>query len=1071
MNRILPLLLQCLLLWGTVGLWGQRMGPSSGPTETGYPFIRNYTPRAYGAEAQNWAVLQDSRGVVFAGNNRGVLTYDGVRWQLLPTAKRTVVRSLGMDATGRVYVGAVGEIGYIVPNVRGENEFVSLNDRIPPEARSFSDVWTIGATPFGILFQSREYLFLLQGDQIRVVKASTTFHLAFVVADRIFVRQRDVGLQELKGEFLSLVPGGEHFARESVFTMLPLGKADGKSPRSILVGTRRIGLWRLDAEGLRRFPTSAETYLQNQVLYNGGQLADGTLALATIKGGVVLLDERGNLQGILDRRSGLQSDNVKALCPDRDSGLWLALDNGISRVEWPSPLSVFDERCGLTGTVWAIQRFQGRLYVATGQGAFILGSAGKGPDPRLRFEPLAGVSTQSIAFLPMEDRLLLASSQGVFEIRGGEAHLVRPSSNSAISLHRSKKDPSRIFVGIQGALVILEHPPGSSIWREAGQIPGVDEDTYSMAEDDLGRLWLGTGSMGAIRITLPPGWKGEASGPPPRIERFGLAEGLPSLIQPYLFHWEGKIRAATQAGMMTFDEGTGRFGPEPRFAALFPGGPRALKAVRVDDAGRIWMDTLDEARGLHETGVAVPGTGGSLRWESAPYRRFAESSIEAIQVDASGVVWFGGPSGVMRYDPASARPPDRPNGVLIRRVSKEGTVVFGGDGPLAKNLGEGPVFPFMHGALRFEFASASFDLESATQYQVRLDGHDRDWSPWISEAQKEYTNLPGGRYCFRVRARDIYGQESPEQAYFFRVLPPWYRTNWALLLFLGMAILAGIAGVRLWTRLLQNRNLALQRRIDLATEDLRERERMLATQAGVLERMNAQLLELNEQKNQFLAIVAHDLRNPLTSILLTSQLIMEEEDLHEIRRRARNIAREGADMENLIGRFLDLSALDAGGIKTEPGHLSLPDLLEGILQRHRPWAQVKGIRFETVANASEHPVFADPKFVSAVLDNLISNAVKFSPLGSVVVLRVEEAEGQVRVAVQDQGPGFTEADQKRLFGRFSRLSAQPTGGEKSVGLGLSIARQMVEACGGRIWVESEAGKGATFMVAFPRSNP
>jgi signal transduction histidine kinase len=125
---------------------------------------------------------------------------------------------------------------------------------------------------------------------------------------------------------------------------------------------------------------------------------------------------------------------------------------------------------------------------------------------------------------------------------------------------------------------------------------------------------------------------------------------------------------------------------------------------------------------------------------------------------------------------------------------------------------------------------------------------------------------------------------------------------------------------------------------------------------------------------------------------------------------------------------------------------------------------------DLMANPSEGRVFADPKFVFAVLDNLLSNAIKFSPFGSAVTVRVTEFEGRVRIAVRDQGPGLTEADRQRLFGRFSRLSAKPTGGEKSVGLGLSIAKQMVEACGGRIWAESEAGKGATFLVELPGSN-
>jgi signal transduction histidine kinase len=173
-------------------------------------------------------------------------------------------------------------------------------------------------------------------------------------------------------------------------------------------------------------------------------------------------------------------------------------------------------------------------------------------------------------------------------------------------------------------------------------------------------------------------------------------------------------------------------------------------------------------------------------------------------------------------------------------------------------------------------------------------------------------------------------------------------------------------------------------------------------------------------------------------------------------------------MESLIGTVLDLSVLQSGDFQAALGKVSVPAMLERILQRHRPKAEAKGIEIMAPPAGEEVLVLADEKFISAVLDNLVSNAIKFSPAGTVVTIQVEVIGQRVRITVQDQGPGLTEADQKRVFGRFSRLSAQPTGGEKSVGLGLSIAKQMVEACGGRIWVESEAGKGARFVVEFPR---
>jgi len=173
-------------------------------------------------------------------------------------------------------------------------------------------------------------------------------------------------------------------------------------------------------------------------------------------------------------------------------------------------------------------------------------------------------------------------------------------------------------------------------------------------------------------------------------------------------------------------------------------------------------------------------------------------------------------------------------------------------------------------------------------------------------------------------------------------------------------------------------------------------------------------------------------------------------------------------MSALIGRFLDIARIDSGEMRAEPEPCDLADLVRHIVGRHLGRSQQKGIAFAFRIPESGTGIQADPKFVKEVLDNLISNALKFSPSGSTITLRLEVGPEEVVASVEDQGPGLTEEDKARLFGRFQRLSAQPTGGEKSTGLGLSIAKHMIEATGGRIWVDSRPGGGATFRIALPR---
>ncbi|HET8900894.1 MAG TPA: ATP-binding protein, partial [Holophagaceae bacterium] len=589
-------------------------------------------------------------------------------------------------------------------------------------------------------------------------------------------------------------------------------------------------------------------------------------------------------------------------------------------------------------------------------------------------------------------------------------------------------------------------------------IPGVKDDIYSMAEDSQGRLWLGTGAQGALRATFLPGWSGGAASPPPQVDHFGEAQGLPP-NQVYVVSLpEGPV-FATHAGLLRFEDASGLFSPDPRFAALFPARQRWVKAVASGAQGRLWMDSIDEASGLHETGVALPREDGTYAWDPTLLRRLSDTAVESIFPDQDGILWFGGPDGMIRYDPSVPRSPQPPFPVLLRGVEMK-------DGGALSPAVQDQRLPYEKNALRFEFAAPGLDQSSGTQYQVMLEGYDRAWGPWSVETRKEYTNLHEGAYRFRVRARNVYGRETDEAAFAFRVLPPWYRAWWAWLLWIACAGGALAAGVGARTRMLRQRNTRLEAKVAEATEELREREQLLAHQAADLESANSALHALNEQKDQYLGLVVHDLRNPLNTILLTAENIAEESREPEVKSLAGQVARTAEEMGGLIGRFLDIAAIDAGMVQARLESFPLEILAREAAAAAEPQAAAKDIRFHCEIRDPLPPAQVDPAFAREILANLLSNALKFSPPGTAVTLRLEAEGGAVLLSVEDQGPGLTEEDKRRLFGRFARLSAQPTAGEGSVGLGLSIVKHMVESCGGRIWVDSAEGRGASFRVAF-----
>lgn len=818
-----------------LGLWPGRMPraaevPAAAPVSTpaaagevGLPFIRNFNPAEYGGSPQNWSMAQGRDGVIYVGNvDSGVLAFDGVRWRRIPLPNRSTVRALATDANGRIYVGAVGEFGYLAPDASGQMRYVSLLDRVPAKERDFADVWSVFPTPEGVYFATLTRLFRLRGGEMKVWKPQGAFHLAFHVGGSIYIRELSRGLLMLKGDTLVPLPGGERFAKEKIYALLPWGTPTPGQPQALLIGTRTQGWFVYDGHDYRPWPTEADAAIKHDMLYNATWLADGELAVATLQGGVYLLDRQGHLRRHLDEADGLLNNVATSLFQDRQRGLWVTMDVGVARVDIDSPISHFDARSGLRGAVLALARHAGHLYAGTTQGLFRLDAEGEGG---AHFVPIPQVPGQTWGLLEVGTDLLTASSQGVYQLGAGAPALVMPTENTVYSLLRSRRDPARVFVGMQDGLASMRELGGR--WIREGRLAGVNAEPRTMLEDAAGRLWLGNWSNSVMRLTLPAAWPANGPHVPLRVETFGTAQGLPvDLTEVYPI--DGEPRFATTAGVYRFDEASRRFMPDPRFAHLFAT-PRQVGPLLQDRQRTLWMFTSDEAAGSEATGAAVPTPDGSYRWQPSPLQPIAGSAMMTIDDDADGVLWFGGDKGLFRYDPAWRMPDRAPFQALVRKV------VDRAGHPLA---GGAPKLAYADNALRFEFAAPSYDAFEANRFQVTLQGLDQGWSPWSGEAYRDYTNIPAGEYRFRVRARNVYGTVGKEAQFRFRILAPWYRTGWAWLLWSALAGGVLWAGFRWRSAALRRHNQALaalvaQRtgELDSANQALRAANHALAEQS------------------------------------------------------------------------------------------------------------------------------------------------------------------------------------------------------------------------------------------------
>ncbi|MBF0132622.1 MAG: hybrid sensor histidine kinase/response regulator [Magnetococcales bacterium] len=227
------------------------------------------------------------------------------------------------------------------------------------------------------------------------------------------------------------------------------------------------------------------------------------------------------------------------------------------------------------------------------------------------------------------------------------------------------------------------------------------------------------------------------------------------------------------------------------------------------------------------------------------------------------------------------------------------------------------------------------------------------------------------------------------------------------------------------------------------------------------------LVELNRLKDKFLGMAAHDLRNPLNAICGLSDMLLNLKLTEDERHRfITTILNVGDQMLTLVDDLLDVSVIESGAFEIHRHPGSLEELLPSRIELFRFAAEKKSIHFN-VYLSEPCMVQLDEGRMSQVADNLISNAIKFSHAGTQVTIRTGHDETKTWFQVEDQGPGLSDVDQARLFGTFQKLSARPTGQEKSTGLGLAIVKKIVDAHHGEITVKSVVGEGSVFTVSIP----
>jgi signal transduction histidine kinase/ligand-binding sensor domain-containing protein/DNA-binding response OmpR family regulator len=733
---------------------------------------------------------------------------------------------------------------------------------------------------------------------------------------------------------------------------------------------------------------------------------DGTVWVATSR--------RGELHAFHPARiatfaEGLPSPAVYPIYEDRDGTIWAGgVDSLASLAPGAERFRPFPNPAGPGQSVHAFLRDrQGTFWVGTSRGFYTLSADGAKPagDERSR-----NLGVRAI-FEDSRGGLWVGAEQGLFHreplAEGGRWSWLRAEDGLPFPWLRVIRETpdGAIWIGTNGGGVIrFSAGRFTAITHAQGLSSDLVRGLYAAPD---GRLWIATENRGLSR--LDPASVGRPGGP--RIAVVGTRQGLPA---------------------------------------------SGVHQIVADGLGNLWMSSNDGIFRARLDDLNAVADGRLPRLETVLYTerdgmavREANGSVQDAGLrDRQGRIWFPTLAGLVRLDPRELLAPTTPPPVYI-----EGLRLGEEEGPIGGAIRLLP--PRRSFAL--EFTAPSFLAPERQRFRFRLVPYDRDWIEAGTGREAAYTQVPPGKYRFEVKAASPDGVWSAPATIPVEVVPRFYETGWFRLLCAAFACAAGLGLFRAWGARQRVRHGQLERMVE-------DRTATIASQAE-------KLRELDDLKSQFFANVSHELRTPLTLTLGPLQDALDGRFgplRPEVSEQVQVALSNAQRLLGLVDQLLDVARLSAGRLTLRLRRGDVTAALRQRVEAFLPLAERRGIELSLAAPAEPVEVRIDEVQIEKVFDNLLGNALKFTPRGGRVEVAVTALPDRVEIAVRDSGPGIPADQLERIFERFYQVEATTERRWPGAGIGLALARQLAELHGGTITVASTEGKGACFTVTLRR---
>ena len=803
------------------------------------PPIVKYPSSLYGAGNQNWMISEDTNHFIFFANNEGLLEYNGSNWTLYPTPNETIIRSVKV-IDNKIYTGSYMEFGFWKRQANNQLKYFSLSNKIKKQILDDEQFWNILNYDQWVIFQSlsRIYIYDTKNNSFKIIAPQNGVLKSFRTQNAIYFQSINKGLFEIENGAMKLVSSHPILLKNKIVNVFSINEG-------LLIHTQFDGFYKLINGNLSKFITEADTQLSASSIYSSQMLSDGSFALGTISNGIFILYANGKIKYHITQNKGLNNNTVLSLFEDIDKNLWIGLDNGINCINIQSPVKSFTDDTGILGTVYTSRVFADKLYVGTNQGLFYKKFLS---DDTFQF--ISGTKGQVWSLFEFDNTLFCGHDSGTFIIDNATAKNIF-SSSGTWKFEEVPNSKNLLLQGNYYGISVLEKINNQWIFRN--KLKGFDYSSKYFEITNNNHVYVSHEYKGVYSLIMDQNFQNITV-----IEKYKEPKKGKNAS---LTKFNNNIYYAYKEGIFKLNSKTNKFDKDLVLSSVINKEEYTSGKLIVDNSNKIWLFSKNY---LHY--FSLSKLSDQLKQNTIPIPSSLTNSMlgyENITQISNSEYLIGTTDGYYTININDLSFKNYSVSITNISVNKLDEHI--------KNyaISDFGKFKYDENNLTINYTVPEYNKYINSEYQYLLEGFQENWSDWNAKSSVNFKNLPPGNYVFKVKAKIANSKPENTATYSFTILKPWYATNFAIILYFILALIAAYYINNFYKKsyqkqeqkLIEENNLLLEiKELENEQQLMKIRNEQLSQDVDTKNRELAVSTMSLIKKNDLLAVIKEDLK-------------------------------------------------------------------------------------------------------------------------------------------------------------------------------------------------------------------